>query len=478
MFKEYGRSLALLTVLLPSAIPVACASSPYQNQSAKSVGESIQFAYTVQGEGGIAVARVITRADSCPAIELDNQPAQPMTVRAQPAAVPVRGSAQKDGKEAVFPVLTCETALPRGIVRARVGRFELPVLHNESMRIVVIGDTGCRMKKSENAWQDCSDPDAWPFAQIARVAASFKPDLVLHVGDYHYRESPCPEGKAGCQGSPWGYGWDAWEADFFKPAAPLLAAAPWIVSRGNHEECARGGQGWFRFLDPRPFETERSCNDPAHDGNADYSEPYAVPLGGDTQVIVFDSAKAGKSPLNAANAKDAEAFANYQAQFKTVGMLAGKPGVLSMFTNHHPILALTPKAGTSVIGGNRALLSVMQAVFASAYYPPGIQVALHGHTHLFEAINFATNHPATFLSGNGGDNLDKSLPDPLPVDSSPAEGAVIDKITHSNGFGFLVLDRQSNGWAFKAYSRNGSLMTTCLLNQGKVNCDRTGYIRY
>ena len=69
------------------------------------------------------------------------------------------------------------------------------------------------------------------------------PDLVVHVGDYHYRENACPAGDAGCSTSPWGYGWDAWDADFFTPAKRLLAVAPWIVVRGNHESCDRAGQG-------------------------------------------------------------------------------------------------------------------------------------------------------------------------------------------------------------------------------------------
>ncbi|RAF64861.1 serine/threonine protein phosphatase, partial [Burkholderia multivorans] len=67
--------------------------------------------------------------------------------------------------------------------------------------------------------------------------------------------------------------------------------------RGNHEECARAGQGWFRFLDPRPYSASRSCDDPANDNDANYSEPYAVSLGGGTQVIVFDSAKVGRNAL-------------------------------------------------------------------------------------------------------------------------------------------------------------------------------------
>jgi hypothetical protein len=111
-------------------------------------------------------------------------------------------------------------------------------------RIVVIGDTGCRIKTSDNVFQACGDSGQWPFAAVAAGAAAAAPDLVIHVGDYHYRENECPAGNTGCAGSPWGYGWDAWEADVFAPGEMLFAAAPWIVVRGNHESCtarARGG---------------------------------------------------------------------------------------------------------------------------------------------------------------------------------------------------------------------------------------------
>ncbi len=436
----------------------------------------VKAAWVVLGEDGAAVARIVSADGNCPNILIDGK-SYPMSLRARAETIALRPTASSiaDSKPSSFPFSTCEYPLPGNATRASVGSHNLPVPKTSPQRIVVIGDSGCRMKKADNAWQDCADPNAWPFAQIARVAASFNPDLVVHVGDYHYRENPCLAG--GCQGSPWGYGWDTWDADLFTPAAPLFAAAPWIVARGNHEECARAGQGWFRFLDPRPYSAARSCNDPARDGEGNSSEPYAVPLGSDAQIIVFDSAKVSGSPLDPASAKDAPMLARFQAQFRRVAELAAKPGTLSLFTNHHPILGLTPKAANSVIGGNRALLSAMQADYGTAYYPPGIQVALHGHTHLFEAINFASDHPATFLSGNSGDNVDQSLPDPLPADSSPAAGVVIDQITQSNTFGFLVLDRLQEGWAFKAYRRDGTLMTTCLLNKSKINCNRTGLIK-
>ena len=36
-------------------------------------------------------------------------------------------------------------------------------------------------------------------------------------------------------------------------AAPLLAQAPVVFVRGNHEDCRRGGDGWARLLDASPW---------------------------------------------------------------------------------------------------------------------------------------------------------------------------------------------------------------------------------
>jgi hypothetical protein len=98
----------------------------------------------------------------------------------------------------------------------------------------------------------------------------------------------------------------------------------------------------------------------------------------------------------------------------------------TIFTNHHPILGFAPMAGSNPAPGNLALQSVMSSLNAQAYYPPGIHVALHGHVHDFQAINFASAHPATIVSGNGGDNLDVALPDPLPGRQRAAPGTTID----------------------------------------------------
>ncbi|MFX8848454.1 hypothetical protein ABTM68_19140, partial [Acinetobacter baumannii] len=92
----------------------------------------------------------------------------------------------------------------------------------------------------------------------------------------------------------------------FAPAKPLLEAAPWIVARGNHETCSRGGQGWWRLLDPRPLESARDCNDPANDAKGDYSPPYAVSLGERAQVVVMDLSHAGTTPYMSDDPRVAE----------------------------------------------------------------------------------------------------------------------------------------------------------------------------
>jgi Calcineurin-like phosphoesterase len=166
-------------------------------------------------------------------------------------------------------VTVCEATLKRGTARAVLnGNQLLPVPPAVINRIVVLGDTGCRLKKEKrpkkDKRQDCDDPHVWPYADLARRAADTAPDLVIHVGDYLYRES--------CTGAacpPTGFGWEVWQADFFTPSKPLLAAAPWIMARGNHEICARAAEGWFRFLDgPRPGAKCPDMSDPSSSTSA------------------------------------------------------------------------------------------------------------------------------------------------------------------------------------------------------------------
>jgi hypothetical protein len=190
------------------------------------------------GPNDVILARAV-RAETCPQITIDGSTGA-MNIRALP--------------NVDHPNIVCETAVPTGSKSVAIDgqAMRLPVA--DPQRIALIGDTGCRLK-APDAFQACNDPAEWPFARTAAASTVWNPDLVIHVGDYLYRESPCPDGNTGCAGSPYGDNWVTWNADFFAPAAPLLAAAPWILVRGNHEDCTREGMGWFRYLDPMPMPT-------------------------------------------------------------------------------------------------------------------------------------------------------------------------------------------------------------------------------
>ena len=465
----------------------ACGLMPAQRSPVPQA--RLHAAFVVVGENGAAIARAImpqdvaqdARAevgDACPEITIDGI-TQRMLVRAPAATLAQRPTASDSAssKPSVFAVTVCEFPLPHHVTRAAIGATPLRLPKAEPQRIVVIGDTGCRMKLADSAWQACLDRKEWPFRTIADAAAAMAPDMVIHVGDYHYRENACPANIPGCQGSPWGYGWDTWQADLFEPAAKLLAAAPWVVARGNHEECRRAGQGWFRLLDVRPFAESRSCNDPNNDLIGNFTPPYSVPLAADLQLILFDSAVAGSGPLDPSKPRDAHTYNQYLQHFATVDALAAKPSVNSFFVNHHPILAYSVYDNQALQGGNRALQSVMKSNHPQTYYPGAVQLALHGHVHLFEAISFSSNHPATIVSGIGGDELSTVLPDPFPIHIGPAPGVTLESITHGNDFGFVVMDKLQSGWQISAHDVHGTRKATCVLTGSKLRCDKTGLLR-
>jgi calcineurin-like phosphoesterase family protein len=242
----------MMHCLPPSAAAMLALAFALVPHGAAAQPSKLEAAYVVLGAQGAIARAVLSDTTQCPAITIDGT-RQAMTVRALPDT----------GPNAPFPVLVCELPLPPGAASANIENSPLPVPKTALKSIAAFGDTGCRLKAAKRTakdldddergkFQDCNTPSLWPFAQLAASVAAAKPDLVIHVGDYVYRESACPPHDQGCKGSPYGDDWATWKADFFAPAAPALLAAPWIMVRGNHEICKRAGAGYFRLLDPAP----------------------------------------------------------------------------------------------------------------------------------------------------------------------------------------------------------------------------------
>jgi len=472
------RRAGIMTCVLALA---ACSNLSPQKMPAVSQDIStngLQASWVVMGDQGQATARAITTGTVCPALVQDGV-AQTMTVRAVAATVAQRKTASKSeaSKPSAFPVLTCEATLAKSTSVASIAGHALPLPKATVQKIVVVGDSGCRLKASDNYFQPCNDGEKWAFRSMIDTAATFKPDLVLHVGDYQYRENPCPDGHPECAGSPWGYGWDTWQADFFSPAQALLNAAPWVMVRGNHESCTRAGQGWWRFLDPRPLQSGRDCNLDQNDMTGDYSAPYAVPLGTvggqSAQFIVFDSSKVPNKVLS----KQDPARQIYVDQMTMVNQLATQVD-FNLFTNHHPILGVSVEkkvsGGLDVKPGNVALQDVMKEMNPARLFSPKIQVAISGHVHLFEALTFSNDYPTQFVSGNGGSSLDTPLKTPVDPSLTPYPAAQLAYFSNSNDVGFMTLEREQNYWNVRAWNKHGQLITECQMQEKSTQCHTVG----
>ncbi|HTH94452.1 MAG TPA: metallophosphoesterase [Rhodocyclaceae bacterium] len=464
MYRSLFKCSITLAMVAMSALPVSSTSAA---STLATTDTDVLHAYTLMGINGQAIARAITRGDTCPTLIVDSKRLA-MHERAAKGTPAARNGDQPDAKPAAFPVTSCEADIPVRAHHASVGDIAIPVPVAEPRHIVVIGDTGCRAKASENYYQSCNDSDKWPFAKISALAASHKPDLVIHVGDYHYRESPCPADNAGCTGSPWGYGYDVWDADVFQPAAPLWKAAPWVAVRGNHESCNRAGQGWFRFLDVHSYAADSNCDDPKQDAQGDFTVPYAVPLDAHRQLIVFDSSKASAN----AYTEDSAAFKRYRELLIQVDQLAAKPGMKSIFLSHHPILGLAATDDGKINPGNQGLQSVMTTLHGQRLFADGIDLAMHGHVHQFQALGFSSNQPATLVGGNSGSDLSAALPAQLPPGTEPAPGAVVETFFTQHDFGFMTMDRTRYGWYITEWSRHGKALFHCRFD-GKLACTRT-----
>ncbi|HWK45594.1 MAG TPA: metallophosphoesterase [Stellaceae bacterium] len=398
--------------------------------------DAAQYAYVQLGPEGTPLARVVTDAAACPNITLNGVEAG-MTVRA--AAAPP-----------AFPVTTCEAYVPAGVTSARVGDDVLPIPVAEPKRIIVIGDTGCRLK--DDQIQACNVAAEWPFFDIASTAAQMKPDLVIHVGDYHYRETPCPAGDARCQPSPYGDSWAAWQADFFEPAVPLLAAAPWITVRGNHEDCDRAGAGWFRLMEPRRMPTEARA--PAC---TDMTAPYWVPIGRET-AWVFDSAAAQDYKTRPAQIEA------YRRQWAT--MTEGITGPSWLLT-HKPIWGI---AAAGMLDGKTVITELNPTLqqAADGNISPNLFTVISGHVHTFQAVDFQGSRPSQLIVGNSGDALSKPVAQDLA-------GIAIDDMPTTNlatygGFGFVLLERTDEGWNATLYDRLGVKLRRCQMHFRNLAC--------
>jgi hypothetical protein len=404
------QALALIGVALLAAAPVKA--------------QALSPAWVELGEGGQAITRMVVGAVSdCPALIADGK-----TIEMAPR-LPA-----PDGLK-----VACQATIPAGTPSASVNGQVLPLPKPDPKRIVVIGDTGCRIK--DQRIQNCNDVNEWPFLQIASDAAQDRPDLVIHVGDFLYRESPCPAASVKeCGGTPNGDNWGAWDADFFQPSAKLLAAAPWAFARGNHESCERSWRGWFYYLDPRDW--TGTCDQ--------YSKPYAIKLG-TLELAIFDSSEAGEEQL------DPKQASIYAEQLASLHLQQN-----AWLVTHIPFWGF--KAGEP--SGPPVALSASLEEGWNQAAPKNISMILSGHVHLFEFVTFAGGRPPQLVAGTGGTQLAMSINSPAV--GTGVRGATVTGSQSQQKWGYTLLTKEHDSWTLTQESRRKALVTCKILGSAST----------
>lgn len=374
----------------------------------------------------------------------------------EPDAACPPGATVRADSSAAFPVLVCQQTL--GSQPVQLPRTPRALgAPGAVQRVVVIGDTGCRAQE-----QDCSEISSWPFASVAAKAKDGGQGLTVHVGDYIYREK-CYAGIPG----PCGDNWATWVADWFQPAHELLTAAPWVFARGNHEDCTRGGRGWFVFFDPRPY--------PAN-GCTPATDPYAVQVAGVGSLLVMDTACApwystgcwsidppgSSGPVN----DSSQAVPAYTAQFRQVAQLAGAGP--AWFVTHVPIWTRDFPGQADSIGAY-ILQDALRQASPNGELPAAVGLSLAGHVHAWEALDFAVPRAPVLVLGDGGTSESAGLPTAMP---SPAGGVAVHGYWSSLAFGYTVMDADdAGGWRASLVPLAGTgAGMTCTLRTGQLAC--------
>jgi hypothetical protein len=419
-----------LPIQLISAFAFFLAAAPVRSQA-------LTPAWVELGEGSQALARIIvTSPQDCPLIQIDGA-SMPMSLR-QPVPPGFR------------PV--CELAIPNHAKSASVNGKSLTLPKRNPSRVIAIGDSGCRIKG--RLAQDCNNPATWPFLQVAASASREKPDLIIHVGDYLYREGPCPEGdEAMCGGSPAGDNWDAWNADFFTPAAQLLASAPWAFTRGNHEDCNRTWRGFFYYLYPRSLDSHAwdvpdACNQTKA---MKYPPPYLIRLG-KFQLAIFDTSAMRENDL------DPEQIAEFSSQ------LASLHPKNAWLSTHYPFWGFYPDESS---GKPMPLVATLQAAWEKAA-PTGYTLILGGHVHLFEYVSVDTGRPPQLVAGDGGTRLD--VPMEASVKATQLRGARVIGDQTRQQFGYTVLTKKGKIWQMELKDQQQEALIRCTVPGSSETC--------
>lgn len=391
-------------------------------------------------------------------------------------------------------ILACSAPLPTGLRSASISGQVIPASMPETVeKIAMFADSGCRMDKYRI--QECNDVDKWPLAQIAGRVAAEEPDLIVDPGDYVYREIRCPEkfndrcgGTIGpMDGFPFSETDLGWVQEFFEPARAIFPVAPIAFLRGNHEDCGRGGNGWFLYLDA--FDgSETTCDPVISDEGLEAAPPQTTPAW-TFDVNVTNGRVLRLAMVDSAYGSDREVTPWVERQRVVYGqadaLTTPTATTESWLVTHRPIFA---RISTTLLPKDDPL--------ADAWTSDGQMVASYGLLGNYDMILASHNHyaqvmqipgqPAATILGNGGALLEpatgyerpkygplaKADGSPLVPGLTPYPNSSFEWTNVQYGYAIASPGAGRGSWTIKHFDFDGSPSNVCVLANRSIACER------
>lgn len=305
-------------------------------------------------------------------------------------------------------------------------------------KIGVVGDTGCRLTKS--LFQSCSNEKEWPFRSIVKKVKEDKNEMILHLGDYHYREE-CVD-KEKCQGLIAGYQWEPWDKDFFQPMSDLLDQTPMIAIRGNHEDCKRAHWGYRTFLSDGASAT--SC--------LEREEARWTTLAGGVLLINVDTSGISEIPMwsEAEEKKWIAYFNELEEKAKTI------PHQKIWLATHKPLYGVVSFKGIPVPSN-----TFLRKCFEKSRLYKEVSLLIAGHLHLASFSSPTAAGPLQIVLGNSGTILDTQKG--MPIDPKKFQYESFELVTKDFGFGQFVFNELKKEWAFHFKDSEGKILKSLYL---------------
>ena len=314
--------------------------------------------------------------------------------------------------------------------------------------------------------------------------------MTVFTGDFLYREEPCPIGyELKCGGSPPpvpGYRFRdtdyAWMADVFIPMAPVFRAAPILAVRGNHEQCDRGGNGWFLFFEVTTALGPAACAPATIGGetepNITPSWSFDAPIrkGRTLRIVAVDSAYGRNFDIT-----DwvSEQRPRYEAAQR---MSTPKKGRESWLLTHRPMFGIEPVE--EAVPGLLQWTAMDQA--ASAFgLTSNYQLMVASHVHVAQVVKIP-GQPPQMVVGNGGSKPDvasrssyakpaygplaKADGTPLSPDYTPYSNASYDWTAVKYGYVIARPGKKAKQWTMTQKDFSGKKFASCSLSGRQMTC--------